>query len=118
MKIKIGLGNQMSTTFNPAAKTLSVIGAYNFDIEPQNLEVYDSSLSAWVYGGDSTATILAVSGYDDQFVQRVYQPGSLPLQTVQFSAVPSGAASGDTLQVFCEVPDDVAIYNALVHILP
>ena len=118
MKIKLGLGNLVTYTFNPTAKTLAVSGAYNFDIEPQNLEVYDTALSAWIYGGDSTASIVAISGSTDQFVARTYSPASLPLQTVTFSAVPSGAASGDTLAVYCEVPDDIAIFNALTHLLP
>jgi len=118
MRIKLGLGNLVTYSFNPSAKTLAVTGAYNFDIEPQNLEVYDGTLSAWIYGGDSTASIVAISGSTDQFVARTYSPASLPLQTVTFSAVPSGAASGDALAVYCEVADDVAIYNALVHILP
>jgi len=109
MKIKLGLGNLITYTFNPTAKTLAVTGAYNFDIEPQNLEVYDGTLSAYIYGGNSAATAT---------VARTFIPSSLPLQTVTFSAVPAGAASGDTLAVYCEVPDDVAIYNALVHILP
>ena len=118
MRIKLGLGNLVTYAFNPTAKTLAVTGAYNFDIEPQNLEVYDGTLSAWIYGGDSTASIVAVSGYADQFVQRTYSPAALPLQTVEFSVVPASAASGDTLSVFCEVPDNVAIFNALTDLLP
>jgi hypothetical protein len=109
MKIRLGLGNLVTYTFNPTAKTLAVTGAYNFDIEPQNLEVYDGSLSAYIYGGDSTASAT---------VARTYTSASRPLQTVTFDKVPAGAASGDTLYVYCEVPDDVAIFNALVHILP
>lgn len=109
MKIKLGLGNLITYTFNPTAKTLAVVGAYNFDIEPQNLEVYDVALSAYIYGGDSTTTAS---------VSRAFTPVGLPVQTATFSAVPAGAASGDSLSVYCEVPDDVAIYNALVHILP
>jgi hypothetical protein len=109
MKIKLGLGNLVTYAFNPTAKTLAVTGAYNFDIEPQNLEVYDIALSAYIYGGDSTASAT---------VARTYTVASRPLQTVTFSAVPSGAASGDTLSVYCEVPDNVAIYNALTDLLP
>lgn len=109
MKIKLGLGNLVTYTFNPTAKTLSVTGAYNFDIEPQNLEVYDGTLSAYIYGGNSTTTAT---------VARTFVASSLPLQVVTFDKVPAGAASGDTLAVYCEVADDVAIFNALVHILP
>ena len=108
MKVKLGLGNLVTYTFNPTAKTLAVSGAYNFDIEPQNLEVYDGTLSAWIYGGDSTATAT---------VARTYSPAALPLQTVTFDKVPAGAASGDTLAVYCDVADDVAIFNALTHLL-
>jgi hypothetical protein len=109
MKVKLGLGNLVTYTFNPTAKTLAVSGAYNFDIEPQNLEVYDTSLSAWIYGNTSTATAT---------VARTFSPAALPLQTVTFDKVPAGAASGDTLAVYCEVADDVAIFNALTHLLP
>jgi hypothetical protein len=109
MKIKLGLGNLITYSFNPTAKTLAVTGAYNFDIEPQNLEVYDVALSAYIYGNDSTATAT---------VSRAFTAAGLPIQTVTFDKVPAGAASGDELSVYCEVADDVAIYNALVHILP
>ena len=109
MKIRLGLGNLVTYTFNPTAKTLSVIGAYNFDIEPENLEVYDAALSAYIYGNNSTTTAT---------VALTYTPASRPVQTVTFDKVPAGAASGDTLYVYCEVPDDVAIFNALTHLLP
>jgi hypothetical protein len=109
MKIKLGLGNLVTYTFNPTAKTLSVIGAYNFDIEPENLEVYDIALSAYIYGNNSTTTAT---------VARTYTAAARPLQVVTFDKVPAGAASGDTLSVYCEVPDNVAIYNALTDLLP
>ena len=117
MKVKLGLGNLVTYTFNPTAKTLAVSGAYNFDIEPQNLEVYDGTLSAYIYGGNSTATIVPIVT-NGPLVTRTYSPAALPLQTVKFSSVPAGAASGDTLAVYCEVADDVAIFNALTHLLP
>ena len=40
--------------------------------------------------------------------------GGLPVQQIQLSSAPSGAASGDTLVIITECPDDVAIYNATV----
>lgn len=102
MRIKIGEGNAVSAAFNTTAKTLTFTGAYNFDIEPATLDVWDSSVSAWVVGGTSTTAASA---------NAITFSGGLPVQTIQLSAVPAGAASGDTLVITCDCPDSVAIYN-------
>lgn len=106
MKIKIGTGNAVSCAFNPTAKTLIFSGAYNFDIEPSNINVWDSTLSTWLLGGP-TSTVSA-SAEDVTF------SGGLPVQTIRLSAVAASAASGDTLVITTECPDDVALYNATV----
>lgn len=103
MRIKIGEGNAVSAAFDPTAKTLTFTGAYNFDIEPATLNVWDSSVSAWVVGGTSTTSASA---------NAITFSGGLPVQTIQLSAAPSGAASGDTLVITCDCPDAVALYNA------
>ena len=102
MRIRIGQGNAVSAAFNPTAKTLTFTGAFNFDIEPATMDVWDSSVSAWVLGGTSTTSASA---------NAITFSGDLPVQTIQLSAVPAGAASGDTLVITCDCPDSVAIYN-------
>ena len=103
MRILIGTGNAVSAAFNPTAKTLTFTGAYNFDIEPATLDVWDSTLSAWVVGGTSTTSASAAP---------ITYSGGLPVQTIQLSAVPASAASGDTLVITCDCPDNVALYNS------
>ena len=102
MRILIGTGNSVSAAFNPTAKTLTFTGAYNFDINPSTLDVWDSTISQWIVGGTSTASASA---------NTVTFSGGLPVQQIQLSAAPSGAASGDTLVITCDCPDSVAIYN-------
>jgi len=102
MRIRIGQGNAVSAAFNTTAKTLTFTGAFNFDIEPATMDVWDSSVSAWVLGGTSTTSASAAP---------ITFSGGLPVQTIQLSAVPAGAASGDTLVITCDCPDAVAIYN-------
>lgn len=106
MKIKIGEGNAVSCTFNTTEKTLTFTGAYNFDIEPGNTTVWDSTISAWILNGPTGLT--AASANPITFT------GGLPVQQIQLSDVPGTAASGDTLVIITECPDDVAIYNATV----
>lgn len=104
MRIKIGTGNSVSAAFNPTAKTLTFTGAYNFDINPSTMDVWDSTISEWILGG-TTGTVAASAA-------PVTFSGGLPVQTIQLSAAPSGAASGDTLVITCDCPDTVALYNA------
>lgn len=106
MKIKIGEGNAVTCAFNTTNKTLTFSGAYNFDIEAGNTTVWDSTISEWILGGPTG--LVAASANDIAF------SGGLPVQQIQLSAAPSGAASGDTLVIITECPDDVAIYNATV----
>lgn len=106
MKIKIGTGNAVSCAFNTTAKTLTFTGAFNFDIEAGNTTVWDSTISEWILNGPTG--LVSASANDITFT------GGLPVQQLQLSAAPSGAASGDTLVIITECPDDVAIYNATV----
>lgn len=107
MKIKIGLGNAVSCAFNPTAGTLTFTGAYNFDIEPTGISVWDTTISEWILGGP-TGTAAASAN-------PITFSGGLPVQQLQLlSAAPSAAASGDTLVILTECPDDVALYNATV----
>ena len=106
MKIQIGTGNSVSCAFNPTAKTLTFTGAYNFDIEPSGTSVWDSTVSEWILGGPTGLTSASANS--------ITFSGGLPVQQIQLSAAPSGAASGDTLVIITECPDDVAIYNATV----
>lgn len=106
MKIIIGTGNAVSCAFNPTAKTLTFTGAYNFDIEPGNTSVWDSTISQWILNGPT--------GLASASANPITFTGGLPIQQLQLSAAPSGAASGDTLVIVTECADDVALYNATV----
>ena len=106
MRIKIGEGNAVSAAFDPTAKTLTFTGAYNFDIEPATLKVWDSTISEWILGGP-TGTVSASAA-------PVTFSGGLPVQVIQLTAAPSAAASGDTLVITCECPETVALYNASI----
>ena len=106
MKIRIGTGNAVSCAFNPTAKTLTFTGAYNFDIEPENTSVWDSTISQWILNGPTG--LVAASANPITFT------GGLPVQQLQLTDVPAGAASGDTLVIITECADDVALYNATV----
>lgn len=103
MKILIGTGNSVTTTFNPTEKTVTFSGAYNFDISPENTSIWDSTTSSWVLGGGTTVSASA---------EEVTFTAGLPVQTLRLSAAPSGAASGDTLVIITDCPDSVALYNA------
>ena len=103
MRIRIGQGNAVSAAFNPTARTLTFTGAFNFDIEPASMKVWDSTISQWVLGGPNSTVSASAAP--------VTFSGGLPVQTIQLSAAPSGAASGDTLVITCDCPDSVAIYN-------
>ena len=102
MRIRIGQGNAVSAAFNPTARTLTFTGAFNFDIEPATMDVWDNTISQWVLGGTSTTSASA---------NAITFSGGLPVQTIQLDKVPAGAASGDTLVITCDCPDSVAIYN-------
>lgn len=103
MRIKIGTGNDITVTFAAAAKTLAFAGAYNFDIEPENLIVWNTTRSAFMIGNTSTVTGTVATTWS----------GGLPIQTVTLSAVPASSADGDTLVILVECPDSVALYNAV-----
>jgi hypothetical protein len=106
MKIIIGTGNAVSCSFNPTAKTLTFSGAYNFDVEPDNTTVWNTTRSAWMLNGPT--------GLVSASANAITFTGGLPIQQLQLSEVPAGAASGDTLVIVTECSDDIAIYNATV----
>ena len=105
MRIKIGEGNAVSAAFDPTEKTLTFTGAYNFDINPATMDVWDVTTSEWILGGDTTVSASAAPVTFD---------GGLPVQVIQLTDAPSGAASGDTLVITCDCPDTVALYNASI----
>lgn len=107
MVIQIGVGNEVTTTLNVSAKTLTFAGAYNFDIVPSgNFSVYSTTASKYVFGGDAPTRITAASSI-------AYVAG-LPVQTITFSEIVSGVSDGDTLVIFCDCPEGVATYNSIV----
>ena len=107
MKILIGTGNAVSTTLDTTAKTLTFAGAYNFDIIPSgSFQVYSTTASKYLYDAFSLPSITATAS--NSFV------AGLNIQVVTFSAIPAGIANGDTLVIYVDAPNDVALYNATV----
>ena len=105
MRIKIGVGNAVTVAYDKVAKTLVFTGAYNWDIDPSGVEVYDTTISAWLLGNGATVT---------KAVTATISIPNTTIQTLTLSEVVSASANGDTLVIYCECPDDVAIYNATV----
>ena len=105
MRIKIGVGNSVTVAYDKVAKTLVFTGAYNWDIDPSGIEVYDTTISAWLLGNGATVTsaVTATASF-----------ANTTIQTLTLSEILSASANTDTLVIYCECPDDVAIYNATV----
>jgi hypothetical protein len=111
MKIILGTGNSVATTFNVAEKLLTFTNAYNFDIKFDEVTIWNSTRSAWMWNGSvSGAAASAASG------EAITYSGGLPVQYIRLSSLPASSASGDTLVITCECPDDVALYNAFVSL--
>lgn len=107
MKILIGTGNAVTTTLNTTAKTLTFAGAYNFDIIPDgSFQVYSTTGGKYLYDAPTMPDVTATAS--NSFV------AGLNVQVVTFSAVPAGISNGDTLVIYCDCPNDVALYNATV----
>lgn len=106
MKIQVGVGNSISAVFSAAAKTLAISGLSIADIEPGNLEIYNVTRSAYMLGGNSTAT---------GTVARTLSSG-LTVQTLTLSAIPTDSADGDSLVIFITLPDSVALYVAMAYV--
>lgn len=107
MKILIGTGNAVTTTLNVTAKTLTFNGAYNFDIIPSgSFQVYSTTGGKYLYDAKTMPDVTAIAS--NSYV------GGLNVQVVTFSAIPSGIADGDTLVIYCDCPDPIANYNAVV----
>ena len=107
MRIKIGLGNSVTAAYDKTAKTITFTGAYNWDIDPTSVEIYDVTTGVWILGNGATVTtaVTATAAFSNT-------TGAQPLQVITLSEIFSGSANGDTLAIYCECPDDVAIYNA------
>lgn len=106
MKILIGTGNSVTTTLNTTAKTLTFNGAYNFDIIPSgSFQVYSTTGAKYLYDAKTMPDVTAE--VTNSFVS------GLNVQVVTFSSIPSGIANSDTLIIYVDCPDNVAMYNAL-----
>lgn len=102
MKIQFGVGNSITTAFTASTKKVAVSNLVNADITPSNIEIYNSTRSSWMIGGDSTA----VATVD------ITKVGGKPVFTLTLDKLPASSADGDTLVCFAEIPDGKAIYNA------
>jgi hypothetical protein len=102
MKVQFGVGNSISTAFVASAKTIAVSNLTNADITPSNIEIYNTTRSAWMIGGDSTAVATVA----------ITSVGGKPVFTLTLDKLPASSANGDALVGFAEIPDGKAIYNA------
>jgi hypothetical protein len=102
MKVQFGVGNSISTAFVASAKTVAVSNLTNADITPSNIEIYNTTRSAWMIGGDSTAVATVA----------ITSVGGKPVFTLTLDKLPASSADGDALVGFAEIPDGKAIYNA------
>lgn len=109
MKIILGTGNSVTTAFNVTDKLLTFTGAYNFDIKAEETAIWNTTRSAWMWNGSVSGA--AASAASSEAI--TYSAG-LPVQYLRLSALPASSASGDTLVVVTECPDDIALYNAFV----
>jgi len=102
MKVQFGVGNSISMAFTASTKKVAVSNLTNADITPSNIEIYNTTRSAWMIGGDSTAVATVA----------ITSVGGKPVFTLTLDKLPASAADGDTLVGFAEIPDGKAIYNA------
>ena len=80
------------------------------DIQPANLQIWNSTRSAFMWGGGTSAT----TGVTMSGGVTTYTAG-LPVQTLTLSAIPANSANGDTLVIMLEVPDTIALYLATMQ---
>lgn len=100
MKIQAGVGNSITSVLDASEFTLAISGLSIADIDGSNVQVYNTTRSAYMLGGDSTATAT---------VERTLSSG-LTVQTLTLSALPALTADADTLVIFIDLPDAVAQY--------
>lgn len=106
MTIKFGYGNQYTHVFTALSKTLALSGLFGVDVTANNLTVYNVTRSAYMLGGNSSATGTVVKTL----------VSGLPVFTVTLSAIPASSADGDTLIISMDVADSVALYVATAMI--
>lgn len=106
MKTLVGSSNNIySAALNTTAKTLTFSNVTSFDMFKATLiSVYDS-----------TVALNFVLGYNIVSVTYSYVAG-LPQWVYLFTTLPAGAANGDTLVIFINVPDSQAVYSVNLKI--
>jgi len=118
MRIKIGVGNAVTAAYDKANRTVTFTGAYNWDIDPSGVEIYDTTINAWLIGngavGSITVDLITTTNPVTATLTVANTSTAQPLQTLLLSGTVAASASGDTLIIYCECPDDVAIYNSTV----
>jgi hypothetical protein len=102
MKVQFQNGNNYTIAFDAGDKTLTVTNLFNADVTPYNLEVYNTTRTAWMIGGDSTAvgTVAITSS------------AGLPIFTLTLDKVPASSANNDTLVTYIEIPNPEALQNS------
>jgi len=109
MKIILGTGNAVTTTFDVTNKLLTFTGAYNFDIIPDDTTIWNTTRSAWMWNTSVTGAAASAAS-----AEVITYSGGLPVQYIRLNALPASSASGDTLVITTECPADIALYNASV----
>lgn len=102
MKVQFQNGNNYTIATNATNKTLTITNLLNADVTPTNLEVYNTTRSSWMIGGDSTATATVAITY----------AAGLPVFTLTLNKIPTSTANNDTLVTFIEIPSPEALQNS------
>lgn len=105
MKITLGGHNNIYTsvfTVTGSVATLAISGVQGFDLTTNNLDsVWDVTQSVFFNCKRVTVAYAYVAG--------------LPVFTYTFFSVPAGVASGDTLVITIDVPDEYATIPLLQY---
>lgn len=102
MKVQFQNGNNYTIALAATAKTLTVTNLLNADVTPSNIEVYNTTRTAWMIGGSSTAVGTVAITY----------ASGLPVFTVTLDKVPASTANTDTLVTYVNIPASVALQNS------
>jgi hypothetical protein len=102
MKVQFQNGNNYTIAINATDKKLTITNLLNADVTPTNLEVYNTTRSAYMIGGDSTATATVAISYT----------AGLPVFTLTLNKIPASTANNDTLVTYIEIPNPEALQNS------
>ena len=111
--IKLGYGNALAAAFDASAKTVTITVLYNCDITIGSIKsIYNTTRSAYMYGGNETPP---TTGTPSGVVTSSISTG-VPIFTLTLNSLPASSANGDSLIILLDMPDDIALFNAMTFI--